>query len=93
MRKSIYADHINEIITMRYGDDKKKWSEIVKYLNVNFDIKAKENTLIVFTRRYVEKNKWDSFNLFLMTATDEDFDRADRGDFPPGCVLGEPCDE
>jgi len=85
MAKSRYIDHIEKILEMRYCDEK-KWIEIVRYLNMNSDIKATENSLIIFTRRYIVKNKWTDFNVFLMTATNDEVERARRGDVPPETV-------
>jgi hypothetical protein len=82
MGKSKYIDHLYKILGMRYCD-KKKWIDIVRYLNTNYDIKATENSLIIFIRRYMKKNKWSDLIVFLLTANDEEIERAKRGDVPP----------
>ena len=54
MAQSKYIDHIQEISEMQ--DDGKTIKEIVKYLNMNYRIKATENSLTVFLRRYHVRN-------------------------------------
>lgn len=61
MAKSRYIDHIEQIKEMQ--SQGKVVAEIAKYLNMNFNINASENSLRVFLKRYYDNQKGKDSNI------------------------------